>query len=405
MVEVANIAAAHRQPKSAAPQTNVSVRHHSGPLPLGDISRTPWRDLAERAVEPNGYHLADWQLPVNASARDRTGASTLAAWSKPGTNTPQLDGLLPTISMWQAYGIPLPALVGADPYGSLGTPLLDRTAADDSAAALLEQARSAGASALILRNITLDGKALKAFSNALERESLRPRVLQFHTRACLDATRDADLLLREALGAKKYKELRRQRNRLADHGTVVFDVARTADQVERAVETFLTLEASGWKGQRGTALLQHPGDATFIRTAAPMLAARGKCEIISLRAGDTPVASAVVLRHQDRAFYFKLGVDERFGKFSPGVQLTLDLTRHLCADPSIASADSTANAGHSMIEPIWRERLRIGDVLLPLRHHDPMVSMIHAAIAARASVREPARRILHAVRKYREKFK
>ena len=54
-------------------------------------------------------------------------------------------------------------------------------------------------------------------------------------------------------------------------------------------------------------------------------------------AGDTPVAAAIVLRHQDRAFYFKLGVDERFAKFSPGVQLTLDLTRHLCADPAIAA--------------------------------------------------------------------
>lgn len=383
----------------------MSVRHHGGLLPLSDISRAPWRELAERVVEPNGYHLADWQLPVNASARDRTGASTLTAWSKSPTGTPQLNGLLPAISMWQAYGIPLPALVSADPYGALGTPLLDRDTADNSAAVLLEQARRAGASALILRDVTLDGEALKAFGHALERDKLRPRVLQFHTRALLDATRDADLLLHDALGAKKLKELRRQRNRMADHGEVVFEVARTADQVERAIETFLALEASGWKAQRGTALLQHAGDAEFIRTAAPMLAANGKCEIISLRAGDTPVAAAVVLRHQDRAFYFKLGVDERFAKFSPGVQLTLDLTRHLCADPSIALADSTASAGHSMIEPIWRERLRIGDVLLPLRRNDPMVSMIHAAMTARACIREPARRLLHTVRKYREKFR
>ena len=79
----------------------------------------------------------------------------------------------------------------------------------------------------------------------------------------------------------------------------------------------------------------------------------------------------MVLRHQDRAFFFKLGVDERFAKFSPGVQLTLDLTRHLCADPAIAMADSTAAPDHPMINPIWRGRLAIGDVLIPLRRHDP----------------------------------
>jgi len=47
---------------------------------------------------------------------------------------------------------------------------------------------------------------------------------------------------------------------------------------------------------------------------------------VTLTADAVPVAAAVVLRHQDRAFYFKLGVDERFSKFSPGVQLTLELT-------------------------------------------------------------------------------
>ena len=155
---------------------------------------------------------------------------------------------------------------------------------------------------------------------------MQPRVLQSHVRACLDATRDADELLHDALGAKKLKELRRQRNRLAEHGAVRFEVARTPAEVAPALETFLALEASGWKAKRGTALSQDAGDAAFVRRATPALAENGQCEIVTLRAGDTPVASAIVLRHQDRAFYFKLGVDERFAKFSPGVQLTLDLT-------------------------------------------------------------------------------
>ena len=102
---------------------------------------------------------------------------------------------------------------------------------------------------------------------------------------------------------------------------------------------------------------------------------------MTLRAGETPVAAAIVLRQQDRAFFFKLGVDERFAKFSPGVQLTLDLTRHLCADPAIALVDSTADADHPMINPIWRGRLAIGDVLIPLRRGDPVVPLIRASLA------------------------
>lgn len=374
--------------------------------PLTAIAAGQWRALAERAVEPNGYYLPDWELAVNASARGRTGVSALGAWSDAALaldGTTSLIGLVPVISLWRAYRIPLPAFVSADPYGTLCTPLLDRGAADDAVTRLMQQARKAGAHALILRDVSLDGAAMKSFTEVLQQASMRPQVLQSHVRACLDATRDADELLRDALGAKKLKELRRQRNRLAEHGDIHFDVARTAEDVGSAVEIFLNLEASGWKAKRGTALMQDDGDAGFVRRATIALAETGQCEIVSLRAGDTPVAAAVVLRHQDRAFYFKLGVDERFAKLSPGVQLTLDLTRHFCADPAIAMADSTASADHPMINPIWRGRLAIGDVLIPLRRGDPVVPLIHAALSLRSLVREPARRAAHFIRNRQEK--
>jgi GNAT acetyltransferase-like protein len=373
---------------------------------LADVGAIPWRRLADRAVEPNGYYLPDWELAVNASARGRGNVSALAVWGDP-TSAPddpaRLVGLMPVISLWRACRIPLPALASADPYGTLGTPPLDRDATDDAVTGLLQQARKAGARALLLRDVSLDGAAMQAFGEILRQRGLRPLLLQSHLRACLDATRDADELLRDALGPKKIKELRRQRNRLAEHGAVRFDVARTPEAVAAALETFLDLEASGWKAKRGTALLQHDGDAGFVRRACMDLAATGQCEIVSLHAGDTPLAAAIVLRHLDRAFYFKLGVDERFAKLSPGVQLTLDLTRHLCADPAITMADSTASADHPMINPIWRGRLAIGDVLLPLRPNDPVVSLVHAALRLRGSLRAQARRVVHLLRHRRQK--
>ena len=382
------------------PQPGAAWSDAPGFAPLTSVAASQWLALAERAAEPNGYYLPDWQLAVNASARGRTGVSALTAWAKPAPDgTVCLTGLLPVISMWRAYQIPLPALVSADPYGTLCTPLLDRDAAEAAVAGLMIEARKAGAHALILRDVSLDGAAIKAFTAASKQAGTHPLLLQSHVRACLDATRDAEEVLHEALGSKKLKELRRQRNRLAEHGAISFDVARRPADVAAAVETFLQLEASGWKAKRGTALMQDDGDAGFVRRAARALAERGQCEIVTLRTGDTPVAAAIVLRHQDRAFYFKLGVDENFAKLSPGVQLTLDLTRHLCADPAIAMADSTASPDHPMINPIWRGRLAIGDVLIPLRPRDPVVPLIRAALSLRNLVREPARRIVHFIRK------
>jgi CelD/BcsL family acetyltransferase involved in cellulose biosynthesis len=366
---------------------------------LTAIATPPWRRLAERAAEPNAYYLPDWELAVNASAPGRTGASVLCA-SSPASPA-RLIGLMPVVPLRRALKIPLPALASAHPYGTLCTPLLDRDTADDAADQLRQQARSTGARALLLREIALDGAVMAAFTASARRDGLRPRVLQSHLRACLDATQDGEELLRDALGPKKLKELRRQRHRLAEHGAVRFTVARTPRDVAAAIEIFLKLEASGWKGERGTALLQVDGDATFIRRAAVALAESDQCEVVTLRAGDTPVAAGIVLRHGNRAFFFKLGVDERFAKFSPGVQLTLDLTRHLCADPAITSADSTASPDHPMINPIWRGRFAIGDVLIPLRQRDPMVPLIRAALVLRQSALDLARLGLSLIRSRR----
>jgi CelD/BcsL family acetyltransferase involved in cellulose biosynthesis len=391
-----------RMRDAATARAGATPSGHGASRALSSIANDRWQALAADACEPNAFYLPDWALAIDALAHGRTGLSALTAWrDMPGPA--RLIGLMPVISLWRASKIPLPALVSADVYGTVGTPLLDIAAADQAARKLMRQAHSAGARALILRNVALDGAAMKTLTRVLEKDGLRPAVLHAHARACLDATRDADDLLRDALGAKKLKELRRQRHRLAEHGEVTFDMARTPDDVSRALEIFLKLEASGWKAGRGTALLQQEGDAAFIRRAAATLAVHTQCEIATLRAGATPVAAAIVVRHQDRAFYFKLGIDERFAKFSPGVQLTLDLTRHLCADPAIALVDSLAAPDHPMINPIWRGRLAIGDVLIPLARRDPMVALIHAALMLRQGIRAPLRRAVGLLREFKAK--
>jgi CelD/BcsL family acetyltransferase involved in cellulose biosynthesis len=398
MADIADTAMVRRASSQDATDTRAgtAASDHGRLIPIADIDIGQWQALAERAVEPNGYYLPEWELAVNASVKGRTDSSALTAW-----RDERLIGLLPVISMWRAYRMPLPALVSAHPYGTLCAPPLDREMAERAAAQLLQHAREAGAHALILRDVPIDGAAMRIFGDVLRRDGMRPRVLHSNLRACLDATREADGLLQDALGSKKLKELRRLRHRLAEHGAVRFDIARSPAEIAAAVETFLVLEASGWKGARGTALAQNDGDVSFIRRATATLAALGQCEIVTLHAGDTPVAAGIVLRHQDRAFFFKIGVDQRFAKFSPGVQLTLDLTRHLCADSAIASADSTASPDHPMINPIWRGRFAIGDVLIPLRRGDPAVTIIHAAMRLRDTARAQARRAVQFIRERR----
>ena len=182
-----------------------------------------------------------------------------------------------------------------------------------------------------------------------------------------------------------------------------FTRSRAPADVADALETFLVLEASGWKGQRGTALLCDEGDAAFIRRATAALALHGQCEIVTLHAGETAIASAIVIRHRNHAYYYKIGVDERFAKYSPGVQLTLDLTQAMCADRAISLVDSTAGAGNAMIEPIWQRRLTIGDLFIPLRRHDPLAALVYAGLMARLRIREPIRQMVRSLRNKQRK--
>ena len=107
--------------------------------PLASIAVEGWRALADRAIEPNGYYLPGWALAIDASARGRTKVSALGAWSDAAeSGAARLIGLMPAVSLWRAYKIPLPALVSADPYGTLCTPLLDREMPDQAASRLMQ---------------------------------------------------------------------------------------------------------------------------------------------------------------------------------------------------------------------------------------------------------------------------
>ena len=143
--------------------------------------------------------------------------------SASGPKRLRLIGLLPVVSLWRACKIPLPALASASPYGTLCTPLLDRTLAEEAASGLMSEARSAGAHALILRDVSLNGAAMKAFTQALRQDGLQPIVLHSHLARlprCAGAMPTTCCAMRSS--AKKLKELRRQRNRLAEHGAVRF---------------------------------------------------------------------------------------------------------------------------------------------------------------------------------------
>jgi CelD/BcsL family acetyltransferase involved in cellulose biosynthesis len=335
--------------------------------PLASLSDivAPWRDLAERAAEPNVFY--DPGFALAAAPMFGRNVEAILVWSADAPR--RLVGLFPFEVVARRYGLRLRLMVGwTHPFAPLGTPLVDRDTRADVVAAFLDHVArdetlpkhlllpllsETGSVAGTLRSVLTDGGgALVRFGG--------------HQRALLKPETGRDGYVERAIGKKRRKELRRQRHRLADAGPLIFDLATTPADVASALQDFLAVEAGGWKGRARTAIAQHAEIRHFVEAAITTLAANGQVRAARLSSQSKPIACALTLTSQDGTWGWKIAHDERFSAGSPGVQIYLDLTEALLSDPAIAFVDSCATPDHPMIDHLWRERLDMADWMVAL---------------------------------------
>jgi CelD/BcsL family acetyltransferase involved in cellulose biosynthesis len=349
-----------------APSTGSELTTEWRPLVELDVDVAPWRALAARALEPNIFYEGAFALaaaPVLGAA-----AGAILVWSVAAPR--RLVGLFPLCVERRRYGLSPAVLTGwTHAYAPLGVPLVDRDAADAVIDAFVDHVSREPAlpKILLLPLLPLDGPFAVAFRRVLARRGARLATFGRHARAQLapgDARSD---YVERAIGARRRKELRRQRRRLADRGPVRLATASSPAAVAAALTDFFSIETRGWKGWRGTAAAQHPAIRQFIERAITGLAADGMARIDRLMRGERAVAAAIMLHSADTAWFFKIAYDETVAQSSPGVQLALDVTGAMLADATVARVDSCATADHPMIDHLWRERLAIGDLMVAIR--------------------------------------
>jgi len=356
------------------------------PLAALDGNVAEWRALAVRALEPNVFYEPAFALAAARAFGCDVGAGLV--WAP--AESSRLLGFFPARIERRRYGLSLPVLVGwTHPFGPLGTPLVDR---DEGAAVISAWLDHVAASPdlpslLLMPCLPEHGPLAQAFDAAVARRGGTCVAFNRHRRALLAPPRSAGRYLDAAIGPKKRKELRRQRKRLAELGTVASTIVRAAPEVTAALGDFLALEASGWKGRAGTAASADAGTRSFMQNAVAGLALEGKARLARLLAGGHPIAAIVTLSSGSTAWCWKIAYDESFARFSPGVQLLSDLTQALLDDPAIARADSCAAADHPMIGHLWRERLALSDRLVRL---SPGRSFTFAVAARMEALRQLA---------------
>lgn len=353
------IAAGFARERADASVRRVIGRTEWKPLAALAEIRTEWRELCERALEPNVFY--DPAFALAAAPVFGADAGVVLTWSR--ARPQRLIGLFP-LRLERRYGV-LATLTGwTHPYAPLGVPLVDRDEAEAAIGALLDHVAADPRlpKLMLLPLIARDGAFAAALTRVLAQHGGAAADFGEHARALLAPEKRANYL--DHVAHKKLKELRRQRRRLDETGTVTFMSAHEAADIAPALADYLMLEASGWKGRAGTAVRQNAEVLHFVQSAIAALAAEGRVRIDRLTRGAKPLAAAITLRAGDHAWFWKIAYDEAHAGFSPGVQLTLDVTRALLADTSVSQTDSCATADHPMIDHLWRERLALTDLLI-----------------------------------------
>jgi CelD/BcsL family acetyltransferase involved in cellulose biosynthesis len=315
-----------------------------------------WERLVRCAGEPNPF-FEPWFLIPSLEQWGKAGRVRIKAWFHDG----RLAGLVPIVRSARYYSHFVTHATGwLHANAFCGVPLIAAGLEDEFWRALLAHFDRLPRRALFLHLPLLPagGPAEAALARVLTATGRAHYVVAQENRALLSGDMSAQAYLEASMSAKKRKELRRQHNRLAEEGTLVFERLEDAAGLAEWTEEFLALEAAGWKGEAGSALASAADTRALFTRSLAGAAAAGRLERLALRLDGRAIAMLANFITPPGAYSFKTAFDEDYARFSPGMLLQLENLALLERD-DVEWADSCAVEGHPMIERLWRGHRRM----------------------------------------------
>ncbi len=127
--------------------------------------------------------------------------------------------------------------------------------------------------------------------------------------------------------------VRQGSRRLAEIGEVSLEIESGTERLDDLLAEGFEVEASSWKGRRGTAIASDPQTLGFYTSLARWAASRGLLRLAFLRVDGRALAFNFSLESQGRHYLLKPGYDERFRKAGPGTVLTCRMIERAFSRP------------------------------------------------------------------------
>jgi CelD/BcsL family acetyltransferase involved in cellulose biosynthesis len=397
-----------RRPPGDAPAFSAGISVELRSLASCRALLGEWRDLQSRSLEPNAFATPELML---AAAQHLPAAQPPAALVLRSTR--RLLGVIPLDSAR------LPVLPGAlhayaTPYHPVGVPLIDARQADQVIMQVLDWcAAQAGAmnaasgqmlglAGLVWRKLPLDGPFATLLARIASATGRELTVLDAYERPVLTRPdqRSPDPSGAATQFKSHRKSLRRLGREMAELGPLRFVEASTPAAIGPALEALMVMEAAGWKGLRGTAMVQNARLSCFIRVSMRQMAASHEASVTTLMLGETPIAAALMLEQKGVHFCYKIAYDPAFARFSPGTALAREIGLRLQEKPGFLRADSCADAAGGFMSRVWHESVRFGDVMLALPcRRTPASAAMRLRERLRRRLRAGAKRLYHGLKR------
>lgn len=324
--------------------------------------------LCTRTIEPNVFFNPRFLAPAMPRLEDRE--VKLAVIRDGDEYRNRLRLLVPFSVERPAMPLGVPVMrTWSSPFGPIGTPLVDH---DDPIGVvedffgMLSRPHLKLPKVFVLPDMRLDGPLASVLATVAETRGLTMVTTGKADRPVLESTLDGEAYLKTSLRAHHHREFRRLKRRLGDLGKLEHIVARGPDEIRHAIESFLTLEAAGWKGRERTAMAIDRYRAAFAREAVHRLAEHDMCRIHSLTLDGRTIACLVVFVEAGVAYTWKTAYDETLATYSPGTLLMIEVTKQHLDDPNVMMTDSCAVPNHPVMSRLWSERKPMGSLVIGL---------------------------------------
>jgi CelD/BcsL family acetyltransferase involved in cellulose biosynthesis len=178
--------------------------------------------------------------------------------------------------------------------------------------------------------LTVTGLPRESASVSCARETLRQAgfrtALDRHQLSPYLALPDSWEQLLERVSRNHRSQVRRKRKRFEREGRLTLRTNAGPD-LDDDLDRFFRIEASGWKGAAGTAILNDAPALRLYTDFAYGAARRGWLRLHFLELDAVPIAADFSTVLGDREFLLKTCFDEQFGHLSPGIVLRAEVLR------------------------------------------------------------------------------